>query len=56
MSHRFPQLATQSELDHARRHRRTGAPVLVMTLAQLPSLPWFEMLLGAAFLMALQGL
>lgn len=56
MSHRFPPLASQAELNHARRSRRGGAPALVLTLAQIPSLPWFEMALGAAFLMALQAL
>jgi hypothetical protein len=51
MSHRFPPLASQYDLTTARRNR---TPVAVLTLAQIPSLPWFEMLIGAAFLMALR--
>lgn len=55
-SNRFPPLASQQDLNRAQRHSRGGAPALVLTLAQIPSLPWFEMLLAAAFLMALQTL
>lgn len=57
MSQRFPSLASQSELNAQRRRRHdAGANVLVLTLAQVPSLPWFELILGTAFLMVLRGL
>lgn len=54
MSHRFPPLASQIDLNQPRRSRDSGARVLALSLAQVPSLPWFEILLGTAFLMALR--
>ena len=54
MSHRFPPIAAQYDLTPAQRRRTDRAPVVVLTLAQIPSLPWFELLLGTAFLMALR--
>ena len=53
MSHRFPQITAQYDLNQARRRRDKPTPVLTMALAEINCLPWFEMVLGAAFLMAL---
>ena len=54
MSHRFPPIASPYDLTHAQRARASRTPVVALTLAQIPSLPWFELMLGAAFLMALR--
>ncbi len=52
MSHRFPPIASQYDLNRGRRTDR--AQVIMLTLADLPaSLPWFELVLGTVFLMAL---
>ena len=56
MSHRFPQITAQYDLNQARRRRDKPTPVLSMALAEINCLPWFEMVLGAAFLMALRYL
>lgn len=55
MSHRFPPIASQHDFSHSQRRRTNGAQVIVLTLADLPqSLPWFEVLIGTVFLMALR--
>jgi len=56
MSHRFPPLASQIEIDRALGSRPGSAQVIALSMLQATSLPWFEILLGAAFLMALQTL
>lgn len=57
MSHRFPPIASQHDFSHSQRRRTNGAQVIVLTLADLPqSLPWFEVLIGTVFLMALHGI
>ncbi len=56
MSHRFPPLASQYDLTADQRRRASRTPAIALALAQVPSLPWFELLLGAAFLMALNTL
>lgn len=56
MSDRFPPIATPHDLNAAPRRRTDRTPVAVLTLARIPSLPWFELLIGATFLMALRCL
>ena len=49
MSHRFPPIAAQSDLN------RTRARALVRTMPQVPGLPWLELALGFALLILLRG-
>ena len=49
MSHRFPPIAPQADRSHSKARVRS------LTVPAAPSLPWFELLLGAALLMILRG-
>ena len=49
MSHRFPLIASQSDLN------RTRTRALARAAPQVPGLPWMELALGFALLIVLRG-